>query len=849
MREHGQGQDRSQHSGGLARCLQITGYRPYHQPDGNYRAAERDCPPRRTLPSCHSAIMPLATTLRAGSRVLKGQRCLVGDACLTSRRKVVDELGFWRRSKPAASSARRGNGISARDRSVALGGDGQHISTGDYAVHQEINAELMLTLPPEAFRPVAEVDVPAQLSNLRPGYFVGRDDGLGEIDRAMRVSGERVVHAVYGLGGIGKSALAAHWASTRALCRVRVRWWIPAASEASLNTGLAGLAAALQPELAMLPTGILRERAIQWLGTHDDWLLVLDNVEDVAVVRALVGRTGGGSVLITSRRALGWHGTSSTQRLDAPAELDAAELFTAILNQHGRRDSQGADEVCAALGRLPLAVKQAASYCAATGTDPLQYLELLAQWPAEMFAASADGDAERTIARVWRITLNRLAENPDATVVLRILSWFAPEGIPRALLDRGSPDPALITAIGQLAAHSMIAQDLESLSVHPLVQAVARTPDLGDPHRQPGDIESARELATMCVEAAIPRDSHDPQLWPLWRKLLPHAEALIERADPATDTEYTAALLGRVGNYLHDQGAGKLAVERLTRAVDIMHRALPDSPYTLTFENSLAAAHVTAGNVAVGIALHQHTLTAQYQRNDDAAPAVLNSLNNLASALLAAHRFYEALPMFQEVLRVRKDSLPEDDPATLNSRNNLARTLSAVGEHDEAIRLFEVNLAARTRVHGPTHRMTFEALHNLGAALAESGENERALPLLEHAHQELGQLSEHHPDTLAAGNTLARCLLEIDPDRATALHEEILTSALTAHGPSHPLTVLFRHNLGCAYASNGHPSAALKQWETAYADAAETFSSDHPLMMTLTHHLTDARRNQNDKNS
>ena len=72
-------------------------------------------------------------------------------------------------------------------------------------------------LPEQAFRPWAELAVPAGLSNLpRPGLFVGRAGELARLDAALAGPGGVVVQAVHGLGGIGKSTLAAHWAAAHA---------------------------------------------------------------------------------------------------------------------------------------------------------------------------------------------------------------------------------------------------------------------------------------------------------------------------------------------------------------------------------------------------------------------------------------------------------------------------------------------------------------------------------------------------------------------------------------------------------------------------------------------------------
>src|SRR5580693_8524203 len=125
------------------------------------------------------------------------------------------------------------------------------------------------SLPEQAFRPWAELAVPAALSNLpRPGLFVGRTGELARLDAAMAGPSQVVVQAVHGLGGVGKSTLAAQWAGAHA-ADYSMTWWITAATPADIDAGLAGLAVALQPALAgVLPLEALREGAVQWLATH-----------------------------------------------------------------------------------------------------------------------------------------------------------------------------------------------------------------------------------------------------------------------------------------------------------------------------------------------------------------------------------------------------------------------------------------------------------------------------------------------------------------------------------------------------------------------------------------------------
>src|SRR5215472_14649746 len=110
-------------------------------------------------------------------------------------------------------------------------------------------------------------------------------------------------------------------------------------------------------------------------------------------------------------------------------------------------------------------------------------------------AAPEGGDAARTIARIWRVTVDRLADDPLAGQVLRILAWYAPDDIPRTLLDGLADPPAVLRAVGRLAAYSMLTAGPGTLALRRLVQAVTRTPDPGDPHRDPQVIDAAREQA------------------------------------------------------------------------------------------------------------------------------------------------------------------------------------------------------------------------------------------------------------------------------------------------------------------------------------------------------------------
>ena len=179
--------------------------------------------------------------------------------------------GLWGQSWATQTGDQAAGGAAASnvgaDRSVTVGGDNPGIiATGDSPVIVQA-----AVLPPEVDTPPAQIDAPPGLANLpeRPGLFVGRAADLARLEAAMTATGtDVVVQAVHGLGGIGKSTLAAHYAAIHRQ-DFDVMWWVAAGSPAGIDSGLAALATALQPGLVgLLPIEALRERAVAWLASH-----------------------------------------------------------------------------------------------------------------------------------------------------------------------------------------------------------------------------------------------------------------------------------------------------------------------------------------------------------------------------------------------------------------------------------------------------------------------------------------------------------------------------------------------------------------------------------------------------
>ncbi|MFC0041862.1 FxSxx-COOH system tetratricopeptide repeat protein [Actinomadura rayongensis] len=685
----------------------------------------------------------------------------------------------------------------------------------------------------------------------RTGVFVGRGGKLAELDSALRGPGGAVVQAVHGLGGVGKSALAAHWAHRHATEHT-LTWWITADAPANLTEGLAGLAGMLVPDMTRTaPVAVpLEDRAAwarRWLAAHTDWLVVLDNVTDAVDVAGLVTGAPGGRFLITSRLREGWHDLGAALiELDVLSPPEAHELLTEIVTA-GRPDADltGTAALCDELGYLPLAVKQAAAFIRQTRLSPDGYLELLRADPAVVYDRAARGsDAERTIARIWRLTLDHLS--PLAGELLRVLAWWAPQDIPRTLLAPLAGPALLAAALGDLAAYSMITLNTETITLHRLVQAVARTPDPhvdGDSHRQPADVHIACHAATALLDQARPADPADPAGWPTWRTLIPHVDALAQHAPPDTDTPTTARLLNHAANFLQDQG-------ELARAIDYYERALncdlrlngPDHRNTFTSRNNLADAYRAAGDLRRAVPLYEATLADWERVLGGDHPDTLTSRNNLASAYQAAGDLGRAIPLHEATLTNRERVLGGDHPDTLISRNNLAHAYEVVGDLRRAVPLYEATLVDCERVLGGDHPDTLSSRNNLAHAYESAGDLRRAVPLYEATLADCERvLGSDHPNTLTSRNNLAHAYQAAgDLDTAIPLFEATLADSERVLSGDHPNTLTSRNNLAGAYQSVGHLGRAIPLYEATLADRERVLGADHPNTLSSRNNLAHA---------
>ncbi|WP_333774667.1 tetratricopeptide repeat protein, partial [Streptomyces sp. IBSBF 3136] len=641
-------------------------------------------------------------------------------------------------------------------------------------------------------QPVVPVPIPQLATAFQPRSALrDRIDAAWSDNRSVVLTQEQP-RVLSGGGGVGKTQLAAAYATDAVKNRMDLVLWVAAAEVQQVTALYAQTATALKlPGASGEDLEADARLLLDWLrNTNRRWLVVLDDITDPYGIQPLwpTSQTGSGRVLATTRSRDASLTGNGRIRIDidvyTPAESAtylhqrlSAENMGHLLDDH-------ATQLTHALGHHPLGLGMAAAHMINEELTSTQYLNRYNDRHRlldEVMPPAADTEGylepkqptQVTAALLLSLDAVQASDTTGfATTALRLTALLDPAGHPHALWNT----PALLD---RLTTHHTPASQGDTTASHASVTAEQAHAALRLLHRyalltcdtrvEPRAV-SIHAITARATRETIPADEIPAlaiaaadgllQLWPNPDQhhadhaavLRANTNALTGHSNDCLWTPVRHPLLYRAGSSLLDAGLAASATAYWQYVFLESERLLgSEHPSTLTARANLASAYQQAGRTDDAIELLEQVAVDLERLLGGEHPHTLTARGNLATSYQQAGRTDEAIELLEQVAADRERLQGGEHPDTLTARGNLASAYQQAGRTSEAIELLEQVAADLERLLGGEHPHTLTARANLATSYQQAGRTSGAIKLLEQAAADRERLQGgEHPDTLTA---------------------------------------------------------------------------------------------------
>ncbi len=663
---------------------------------------------------------------------------------------------------------------------------------------------------------------------LRNPFFTGREEIFSQLrDKLIDVSATNLIQplAITGLGGIGKTQIAIEY-TYRYRKEYRDILWISATSLETLITDFLALATLLHlPEKNEQDQNIIIIAVKRWFAIHNDWLLIMDNVNDLDILQNFLPSPENlnSHILLTTRAfATSRIATSilikkMTQEEGTSLLLRRAGVLTpdVSLTRVTEVEWDRARAIYTQLDGLPLALDQAGAYIEETACTLSDYLDLYQTQRIALLRERGNFpfDHPESVATTFSLAFQRVEiSNSHSAEILRLCTFLSADAIPEEIFTDYAPklDPELQPIVANqielnrviklLLNFSLILRnsDTKTLTIHSLVQAV-----LKDEMEQQMQRQWA-ERAVRFVSRSFP--FANPQTREACQRFLPHAyvcEKLIEQWQ--VERIEAAGLLYRMGRYLEQRAQYQQAELLYQKALAICEKVKEPEGHN---DN----------------------------KNRDSGAA--NILSGLADVYQEQGKYAQAAQIYERVLNILKDILGSENTLVAISLKNLANVYHYQGNYVLAEKLFIQALKIQEKALGNMHHEVGVILNDLALLYQDQGKYLAA----ETFYKRALQTKEQEPESISLSSNLSNLAnlyatqgryTEAEPlsQRALAICEKI-------QGPEHPDVALRSNNLAGIYCHQGKYGEAEALFLQALAIYEQILGLDHPLIANTLNNLS-----------
>jgi tetratricopeptide (TPR) repeat protein/transcriptional regulator with XRE-family HTH domain len=361
--------------------------------------------------------------------------------------------------------------------------------------------------------------------------FTGRDAELQRLTQILDAAGASrpgtvMISAIGGMAGVGKTALALHWAHEVAdrfpdgQLYVNLRGFDPSGTPVTAPEAIRGFLDALAVAPERVPASPEAQASLyRSLLAGRRMLIVLDNARDEQQVRLLLPASAGTLVLVTSRSQMTGLAAADGARLlslDVLAHGEATELLAARIGPaRAAGEPSAVSEIADLSACLPLAVAIAAARAATRPRLPLAALADELRDASGRLDALDAGDPAASVRAVFSWSVRHLSR--EAARMFRLLGIHpGPDISAPAAASLAGCDPARARRdLGELARAHLITERLPGrYALHDLLRSYAaeQAHDAGREPERDAAIGRVLDhyLQTAANAAHLLNPSHEP---------------------------------------------------------------------------------------------------------------------------------------------------------------------------------------------------------------------------------------------------------------------------------------------------------------------------------------------------
>jgi len=297
-------------------------------------------------------------------------------------------------------------------------------------------------------------------------YFTGRTEIMDLIYNNFQ-SGDNVakVQLLHGIGGVGKSSIALHYAYTHE-DEYDFVWWVNAETSDSVLFSYKKFLLELEIITEEDEAAVVIRAMELWFIRNKKWLFIYDDADaaDIAGgwLEKYLPKRRNGHILITTRSWDSYIGEMIDITVFTETEA-VSFLKTRVRMQGSGYSTESAQELAELLQYFPLALEQAGAYIRETpGVIYRDYINLFNEYGIEIFnAGNRLIGYDSTITITWKISMDKIT-NESAVQMFNMCAYLAPDNIPVEMFIRGSkilPKP-LQSDIGDHLQRNAILTDL-----------------------------------------------------------------------------------------------------------------------------------------------------------------------------------------------------------------------------------------------------------------------------------------------------------------------------------------------------------------------------------------------------